>query len=176
MVSLDCICNLLGCRIVDSVNGPSLHDPTGQEYWIVLPEWHAVCSKMNTLIERPPSSEPVVHWNRFYITFKFIPAFHFILNNTVAGYLLVGLTFMMLTLTVFYDIPQLNFGLFFLMRSDETTGDPEKVRLQTPGAVGPKYTQQLDDGGIGRRAVVRVKSRRDDSPSPEDTTPVHARP
>ncbi|XP_023727351.1 potassium channel subfamily K member 1 isoform X3 [Cryptotermes secundus] len=92
------------------------------------------------------------------------------------GYLLVGLTFMMLTLTVFYDIPQLNFGLFFLMRSDETTGDPEKVRLQTPGAVGPKYTQQLDDGGIGRRAVVRVKSRRDDSPSPEDTTPVHARP
>jgi len=95
---------------------------------------------------------------------------------TVAGYLLVGLTFMMLILTVFYDIPQLNFGLFFLMRSDETTGDPEKVRLQTPGAVGPKYTQQLDDGGVGRRAVVRVKSRRDDSPSPEDTTPVHARP
>ncbi|XP_066995820.2 potassium channel subfamily K member 1 isoform X2 [Anabrus simplex] len=92
------------------------------------------------------------------------------------GYLLVGLTFMMLTLTVFYDIPQLNFGLFFLMRSDEMTGDPEKVRLQTPGAVGPKYTQQLDDGGTGRRAVVRVKSRRDDSPSPEDTTPVHARP
>nr|CAD7427375.1 unnamed protein product [Timema monikensis] len=88
-------------------------------------------------------------------------------------YLLVGLTFMMLTLTVFYDIPQLNFGIFFLMRSDETTGDPEKARLQTPGAVGPKYTQQLDDG---RRAVVRVKSRRDDSPSPEDTTPVHARP
>lgn len=95
---------------------------------------------------------------------------------TVAGYLLVGLTFMMLILTVFYDIPQLNFGLFFLMRSDETTGDPEKVRLQTPGAVGPKYTQQLDDGVVGRRAVVRVKSRRDDSPSPEDTTPVHARP
>ncbi|GFG28719.1 hypothetical protein Cfor_06000 [Coptotermes formosanus] len=94
----------------------------------------------------------------------------------ITGYLLVGLTFMMLILTVFYDIPQLNFGLFFLMRSDETTGDPEKVRLQTPGAVGPKYTQQLDDGGVGRRAVVRVKSRRDDSPSPEDTTPVHARP
>ncbi|XP_063241446.1 potassium channel subfamily K member 1-like [Bacillus rossius redtenbacheri] len=90
-------------------------------------------------------------------------------------YLLVGLTFMMLLLTVFYDIPQLNFGLLFAMRSDETTGDPEKVRLQTPGAVGPKYTQQLDDTG-GRRAVVRVKSRRDDSPSPEDTTPVHARP
>ncbi|XP_046985563.1 potassium channel subfamily K member 1-like [Schistocerca americana] len=92
------------------------------------------------------------------------------------GYLLAGLTFMMLTLTVFYDIPQLNFGLFFLMRSDETTGDPEKVRLQTPGTIGPKYTQQLDDGGSGRHAVVRVKSRHDDSPSPEDTTPVHARP
>ncbi|KAK7873201.1 hypothetical protein R5R35_006411 [Gryllus longicercus] len=114
-------------------------------------------------------------------------------------YLLAGLTFMMLTLTVFYDIPQLNLGLLFVLRADETTGDPEKARLQTPGTMGPKYTQQLDApthapplhalgagagagaaagaGGGARRAVVRVKSRRDeDSPSPEDTTPVHARP
>ncbi|GLH12847.1 Potassium channel subfamily K member 1-like protein, partial [Gryllus bimaculatus] len=59
-------------------------------------------------------------------------------------YLLAGLTFMMLTLTVFYDIPQLNLGLLFVLRADETTGDPEKARLQTPGAMGPKYTQQLD--------------------------------
>lgn len=59
-VILDFIYNSLGCRIVKSVNGPSLHGPTGQECWILLPEWHAVCSKMNTLIERP-QSEPAVH-------------------------------------------------------------------------------------------------------------------
>lgn len=61
VVSVDFVYNLLGCRNVDSVNGPSLHGPPGQEYWILLPEWHAVCSKMNTFIERPQSSEPAVH-------------------------------------------------------------------------------------------------------------------
>lgn len=91
------------------------------------------------------------------------------------GYLLCGLTFMVFLLTVFYDIPQLNFGLFFLMQSDEATDntlDPEKVRLQTSGPALPKYTGQLTPDS--RHSIVRVKSRRDDSPSPEDTTPVHA--
>ena len=38
-------------------------------------------------------------------------------------------------------------------------------------------TTNEDLGGRSNRQVVRVKSRReDDSPSPEDTTPVHARP
>ncbi|XP_071445275.1 potassium channel subfamily K member 4-like [Hetaerina americana] len=112
-------------------------------------------------------------------------------------YLLVGLTLMMLALTVFYDIPQLNFGLFFLPRSDEAgtghggvpggllssvssgIGDSEKARLRTPGALpGPKYTQQLDHcggsstmGGGKRRQhqVVRVKSRaRDDDDDDEE--------
>uniref|UniRef100_A0A1B6DQ39 Potassium channel subfamily K member 1 n=1 Tax=Clastoptera arizonana TaxID=38151 RepID=A0A1B6DQ39_9HEMI len=82
------------------------------------------------------------------------------------GYLVFGLSCTMLTLTIFYDIPQLNFGVLFLRRSDETTSDPEKVRLQTPGTIGPKYTQQRDD-------QMRQKM---DTPSPEDTTPVHARP
>ncbi|KAG8287825.1 Potassium channel sub K member 1 [Homalodisca vitripennis] len=80
------------------------------------------------------------------------------------GYLLLGLTCTMLTLTIFYDIPQLNFGVLFLRRSDEATSDPEKVRLQIPGTLGPKYTQQTDH------------SAKMDTPSPEDTTPVHARP
>lgn len=73
----------------------------------------------------------------------------------------------MLTLTIFYEIPQLNVGVLFLRRSDETTSDPEKVRLQTPGAIGPKYTQQRDD---------QMRQNKADTPSPEDTTPVHARP
>lgn len=86
---------------------------------------------------------------------------------SVSGYLLVGLTFMMLTLTIFYDIPQLNFGVLFLRHSDETTMDPEKVRLQIPGTLGPKYTQQRSD---------QIRQDKMETPSPEDTTPVHARP
>ncbi|XP_013173540.1 PREDICTED: potassium channel subfamily K member 1-like isoform X1 [Papilio xuthus] len=89
-------------------------------------------------------------------------------------YLITGLTFLMLTLTVFYDIPQLNLStVFSSMKLDE---DPEKMRLS--GSAGPGY-------GIGglvmrdhydqRRSVVHIRPHLDDSPSPEDTTPVHAR-
>ncbi|XP_026496264.2 potassium channel subfamily K member 1-like isoform X2 [Vanessa tameamea] len=94
-------------------------------------------------------------------------------------YLIVGLTFLMLTLTVFYDIPQLNLStVFSSMKLDE---DPEKMRLSGSGVMGPGY-------GIGglmmrddyhhhdqRRSVVQIRPHLDDSPSPEDTTPVHAR-
>lgn len=39
------------------------------------------------------------------------------------------------------------------------------------------YGATEEEVGRSSRQVVRVKSRReDDSPSPEDTTPVHARP
>ncbi|XP_064484143.1 potassium channel subfamily K member 1-like isoform X2 [Ornithodoros turicata] len=61
----------------------------------------------------------------------------------VVGYLLIGLTSMMLLLNVLYDIPQLNIGIFFLLKSDEMTNDPEKVRLHH--GLGPKYTQQVDE-------------------------------
>jgi len=119
-------------------------------------------------------------------------------------YLLIGLIFMVLTLTVFYEIPQLNVGSVFLLKSDEYNGnaatyDTEKSRIQTGnsigvipsslgsstisatpfGAFGGVYGATNEEAGGGRsnRQVVRVKSRReDDSPSPEDTTPVHARP
>ncbi|XP_026748891.1 potassium channel subfamily K member 1-like [Galleria mellonella] len=94
-------------------------------------------------------------------------------------YLLIGLTFLVLTLTVFYDIPQLNLStVFSSVKLDE---DPEKMRLSGSGMMGPGY-------GIGglvmrddynhhdqRRSVVHIRPHLDDSPSPEDTTPVHAR-
>ncbi|XP_023224491.1 potassium channel subfamily K member 1-like [Centruroides sculpturatus] len=64
------------------------------------------------------------------------------------GFLLIGLTFMMLFLATLYDIPQLNFSLFFLLKSDAST-DPEKMRLHpSTGMFGPKYTQQIDEPTI----------------------------
>ncbi len=50
---------------------------------------------------------------------------------------------MTLTLTIFYDIPQLNVGMLFLMQADEKTKDPEKVRLTVDSRyeknVGPSF-------------------------------------
>ncbi|CAN7999522.1 unnamed protein product, partial [Ixodes hexagonus] len=83
----------------------------------------------------------------------------------VVGYLLVGLTFMMLLLNVLYDIPQLNVGVFFLLKSDEMTNDPEKVRLHH--GLGPKYTQQIDDPP--QPAIRHIKAHPPPpSSSPED--------
>lgn len=83
-------------------------------------------------------------------------------------YLFAGITFMMLTLTIFYDIPQLNLGTF--LNTDEVTPE-EKVRL-----AGPPSTGDFNYGLQHERNVVKVRARqRDDSPSPEDTTPIHAR-
>lgn len=95
----------------------------------------------------------------------------------VSIYLFLGLTALMMVLTVFYDIPQLNFSTVFSSVNLENN-DPEKMRLS--GVMGPGY-------GIGglmmrdeytqeqRRSVVHIRPHRDDSPSPDDTTPVHAR-
>lgn len=78
---------------------------------------------------------------------------------------------MMLTLTVFYDIPQLNLGALFTMGNDnDYPTSPEKVRLAGSG-LGSQYGLGEDE----TTRIVRVRSRREDSPSPEDTTPVHAR-
>ncbi|KAF5301587.1 hypothetical protein FQR65_LT08892 [Abscondita terminalis] len=87
-----------------------------------------------------------------------------------AAYLFIGITFMMLTLSVFYDIPQLNIGILFT--SSDDTGS-EKIRL-----AGSSSTTQYGAGDLYNpvseenmhRHVVRVRSRRDDSPSPEETT------
>lgn len=82
----------------------------------------------------------------------------------------MGITFMMLTLAVFYDIPQLNLGLLF---TNDDAANLEKVHLASAGSglhygAGGPYSPQCDD--IGHRQVVRVRSRRDDSPSPDDET------
>lgn len=76
---------------------------------------------------------------------------------------------MMLTLAVFYDIPQLNLGLLF---SPHDEGSSEKVCLAASG-YGTQYgagtglvEPQLDENT--HRHVVRVRSRRDDSPSPDE--------
>ncbi|UYV82976.1 KCNK1 [Cordylochernes scorpioides] len=76
------------------------------------------------------------------------------------GYLLIGLTFMMLFLAVVNDIPQFNLSMFFLMRGES---DPEKVRLH-PAAFGPKYTPQVDEPAVRHvKAVPHPQSS-----SPED--------
>lgn len=83
----------------------------------------------------------------------------------------------MLILTVFYDIPQLNLGVIFSTQSAKSGYDPEKLRLSEGGMIGAQYTVgplTIPEAST-RRSVVRVKPHRDDSPSPEDTTPVHAR-
>lgn len=79
----------------------------------------------------------------------------------------------MLTLTVFYDIPQLNLGQLFTEADDS-----EIMRLSlgnTPCYSGPAglYIPQRDDEV--RRSVVRIRPHGDDSPSPDDPTPMHAR-
>lgn len=83
----------------------------------------------------------------------------------LTGYLLIGLVFMMLTLTIFYDIPQLNVGMLFMLRTDEKTTDPEKVRLKAPGSLGPKYTPCHSNEFI---------SEKTETPSSGDCTPVHS--
>ncbi len=60
---------------------------------------------------------------------------------------------MMLLLANIYDIPELNIGYHFYMRSDQEDG--ERTRLNSSDA-GPKYTEQVnkayvDESGSGGR-------------------------
>lgn len=80
----------------------------------------------------------------------------------------------MLSLNVFYEIPQLNLGQLF---TEKPTGfgESEKLRSTTnPCYSGPGlYLPQRDDE---IRAIVRIRPHaNDDSPSPEDPTPMHAK-
>ncbi|XP_017775772.1 PREDICTED: potassium channel subfamily K member 1-like isoform X2 [Nicrophorus vespilloides] len=83
-------------------------------------------------------------------------------------YLLCGVTFMMLTLAVFYDIPQLNIGVLF-SHADDPQQSTEKMRLAGSG-YGLQYgIDSANPGNTHHTQVVRVRSRqRDSSPSPED--------
>ena len=81
-------------------------------------------------------------------------------------YLLLGVTAMMLTLSVFYSIPEFDISTLFLLScgsgvngnlgndgnlptvrapSGSNPGDPERIHLQT--APGPRYMQHIDEGG-----------------------------
>jgi len=110
-------------------------------------------------------------------------------------YLLLGVTGMMLLLTVFYNIPEFDISHFFLMScsSGKLNGvgnmsnlngqsepnqsanyeDPERIRLQPPGAQGPKYTQQINETNeLGHsRTIVRARSRPDDDDDDEGPAP-----
>lgn len=80
---------------------------------------------------------------------------------------------MMLTLAVFYDIPQLNLGTLFSNNKDVSS---EKVRLAGSG-YGTQYgvaTPGLEDSQYednSHRQVIRFGSRRDASPSPDEALP-----
>ena len=64
--------------------------------------------------------------------------------NIFPGYLFLGLIMMMLVLANIYDVPELNIGFHFYMRSDDE--EQERLRLRSADAhAGPKYTQQVDD-------------------------------
>ncbi|KAJ8970116.1 hypothetical protein NQ317_000570 [Molorchus minor] len=89
-------------------------------------------------------------------------------------YLFLGITIMMLTLAVFYDIPQLNLGLLFTTNDDINS---ETVRLASAGH-GLQYgasTFSPQNEENTHRQVVRVRSRRNDSPSPDDPGPKELR-
>ncbi|XP_078313806.1 potassium channel subfamily K member 1-like isoform X2 [Crassostrea virginica] len=59
-------------------------------------------------------------------------------------YLFIGLLVMMLLLAILYDIPELNLGFHFYLRSDEE--EEERARLRSGGeGGGPKYTKQRDE-------------------------------
>ena len=57
---------------------------------------------------------------------------------------------MMLTLANVYDVPELNIGYHFYMKSDEeveeskTSSTAERTPIRTDGQ--PKYTQQINEG------------------------------
>ena len=91
--------------------------------------------------------------------------------------------FMMLLLTLFSDIPQLNVGLCFSAQQDddivEPHTEPERVHFAS-GYLGPTYNQHINQKDMEDKVhyVRRASSRPPDSPSPdedEDLTPIHAR-
>lgn len=69
---------------------------------------------------------------------------------------MIGLVFMVLTLTVFYEIPQLNVGTIFLLKSDEyatstSAYDTEKSRIQAGSSLSGAMPSSL--GGSTASAV-----------------------
>ncbi|XP_036359575.1 potassium channel subfamily K member 1 isoform X1 [Octopus sinensis] len=63
----------------------------------------------------------------------------------ITGYLIFGLIMMMLTLTVMYEIPELNLGFHFYLKSDHNQEEERAILRPADTPHGPKYTQQVDD-------------------------------
>ncbi|KAK7103362.1 potassium channel subfamily K member 1-like isoform X1 [Littorina saxatilis] len=62
-------------------------------------------------------------------------------------YLLLGLLMMMTTLSVLYEIPELNLGFHFYLKNDCPDDEQTRLRGDTTDAsgAGPKYRKQVDD-------------------------------
>ena len=77
---------------------------------------------------------------------------------SVEGYLIIGLWAMMLLMSVMYDIPELNIGFHFYMKSDKD--DEEHTALNTAiQKAGPKYTKHVDEEQTTAAPVVPEESR-----------------
>jgi len=82
-------------------------------------------------------------------------------------YLMMGITMMLLVITVFYDIPELNLGFHFYLKSDELERKEadEETRLKpTHSNNTGKYTKQIDDTSSIRSGA--YKSYQQDQTSP----------
>ena len=64
---------------------------------------------------------------------------------------------MMLTLANIYDVPELNVGYHFYMRSDED--DSERTKLRT-SKQGPKYTEQNNEAFQAEAGTVTKSDER----------------
>ena len=79
-------------------------------------------------------------------------------------YLFLGLIFMMLTLANVYDVPELNIGYHFYMKSDEEqaqeAGSDERTRLRN-GGDKPKYTSTTSQDNAGFQPETTLSEKGD---------------
>ena len=66
------------------------------------------------------------------------------------GYLILGVIMMMLTLTVMYEVPELNLGFHFYLKSDHNQEEERAILRPADTPHGPKYTQQVDDDQLSQ--------------------------
>lgn len=66
------------------------------------------------------------------------------------GYLVLGVIMMMLTLTVMYEIPELNLGFHFYLKSDHNQEEERAILRPADTPHGPKYAQQVDDDQLSQ--------------------------
>jgi len=89
-------------------------------------------------------------------------------KSVIAGYLIIGVMSVMLTMRVAASIPELDFTVWF--KADADAEDPERQRLAVAGREGPQYGEEVEEKEAEHRRVVRARSRRDDSDCEEGAT------